>query len=61
MRAFVLVIALLLTGAVGLSRVYLGVHWPSDVAAGWVFGGSWAMLWWWIELRLLGARPGLAK
>jgi undecaprenyl-diphosphatase len=56
MRAFVLAIALLLTGAIGLSRVYLGVHWPSDVVAGWVFGGGWAMLWWWIELRLLDRR-----
>jgi undecaprenyl-diphosphatase len=57
MRAFVLGVALLLTGAIGISRVYLGVHWPSDVAAGWVFGGGWAMLWWWIELRLLGGKP----
>lgn len=59
-RAFVLGVALLLTGAIGVSRVYLGVHWPSDVVAGWVFGGGWAMLWWWIELRLLGSKPGLA-
>ncbi|RYY26032.1 MAG: phosphatase PAP2 family protein [Sphingomonadales bacterium] len=55
MRGFVLGVALLLTGAIGISRVYIGVHWPSDVVAGWVFGGSWAMLWWWIELRLLAA------
>ena len=56
MRAFLLAVALLLTGMVGLSRVYLGVHWPSDVIAGWAFGALWALLWWRIELRLI-ARP----
>jgi undecaprenyl-diphosphatase len=44
-RIFVLSAALLLTFAVGVSRVALGVHWPSDVLAGWMFGISWACLW----------------
>lgn len=52
-RAFVVIVALILTVSVGISRVYLGVHWPSDVLAGWAFGGVWAMLWWRIELALL--------
>ena len=51
-RVFVLVAALLLVGLIGLSRVYLGVHWPSDVLAGWLFGALWALGWWWIEARL---------
>ncbi len=45
-RAYVLGAALFLTVGIGVSRVYLGVHWPSDVAAGWAFGVSWACLAW---------------
>lgn len=56
-RAFVVIVATVLTLLVGLSRVYLGVHWPSDVVAGWAFGGVWAMLWWRIELALLARGP----
>lgn len=57
-RAFVLIVALTLTLSVGVSRVYLGVHWPSDVVAGWAFGGVWAMLWWRIELAMLSRAAG---
>jgi len=37
--------ALLLTTTIGISRVALGVHWPSDVVAGWMFGLSWGYFW----------------
>lgn len=43
-RVYVLSLAIALTLAVGLSRVYLGVHWPSDVLGGWIVGASWALL-----------------
>ncbi|WP_245428753.1 phosphatase PAP2 family protein [Rhodoplanes elegans] len=51
-RAYVIGTAIALTLAIGASRVYLGVHWPSDVLAGWCLGAAWAMLCWQIGLWL---------
>lgn len=57
-RNYIFVIAILLTGTIGVSRVYLGVHWPSDVLAGWCAGTGWAALWWWLGATL---RRSLAR
>jgi undecaprenyl-diphosphatase len=42
--------AVLLSFLIGMSRVMLGVHWPSDVIGGWAFGMLWVLL----TLRLAG-------
>lgn len=46
--------------AVSVSRVYLGVHWPTDVLAGWVWGTVSGALGWWIAGLLLRPRRGPA-
>jgi undecaprenyl-diphosphatase len=51
-RVYVLGLAALIAFCVGASRVYLGVHWPSDVAGGWAFGCAWALLAWLLTRRL---------
>lgn len=51
-KALFMLMAALVSGLVGVTRVYLGVHWPTDVLAGWMAGSVWAMLCWLMAARL---------
>jgi undecaprenyl-diphosphatase len=46
LKIYILSVAMLLALLVGVTRVYLGVHYPTDVLAGWSVGLSWAILCW---------------
>jgi undecaprenyl-diphosphatase len=59
-KFYCMFIAMLATLLVGATRVYLGVHYPTDVLAGWLIGISWALFCWLLE-RSLERTAGLRK
>ena len=46
LKIYTVSVSVMLVLVIGLSRVYLGVHWPTDVLAGWCLGAAWAMACW---------------
>ena len=63
LKLYIQSLAVLLALVIGVSRIFLGVHWATDVLGGWAIGGAWAMaLWlivWWIDRKARLAPPGL--
>jgi undecaprenyl-diphosphatase len=59
-KVYCMTVAGVATVLVGVSRVYIGVHYPTDVIAGWLIGLSWALLCWTIE-RSLERQAGLKR
>lgn len=55
LKIYLICAALFLSGLIGVSRVAMGVHYPSDVLAGWLAGTGWALICWtvayWLQLH----------
>lgn len=52
-RAFIAVVGIVLTAIIGASRAFLGVHYPTDIIAGWAAGVAWALACWLVGTRLV--------
>lgn len=56
-RWVAVVLAVVASLIIGASRALLGVHWPSDVVAGWSIGAAWVLICWPVAQRLAPVEP----
>jgi undecaprenyl-diphosphatase len=59
-KVYCMAIAMFVTFLVGATRIFLGVHYPTDVLAGWMVGLTWALACWTMERRI-EHRTGLKR
>jgi len=59
-KGLVYALAIALVLSIGMSRVYLGVHWPTDVLGGWALGAAYSLAAW-VVLIWIGGRPRPAQ
>jgi undecaprenyl-diphosphatase len=52
LRIYIISLSAIIAILVGVSRVYLGVHWPTDVLAGWTLGAAWALGVWLVAMKI---------
>ena len=57
-KVYCLAVAVMLTAIVGVSRIWLGVHYPTDVLGGWMIGFVWASICW-LATERVEARAGI--
>lgn len=60
LKFYFIAVAMAVTGLVGISRVFMGVHYPTDVLAGWSAGLAWALVCWLVS-RYLQRRGAVEK
>lgn len=61
LRMYVYTLASVAAALTGMSRVYLGLHWPSDVIAGWAFAAGWIVIARFLVYELFDRGRGTAK
>mgnify|MGYP006192528903 CR=1 FL=1 len=55
-RRYIMTVAMMVPLIIGCTRVVLGVHWPTDVLAGWCLGALWVLFCWAVAARITGGK-----